>query len=137
MSTGEERNHGSVPAPGSMNDDHLVRDIITQTIKACGLSRAQIADQMSYLLGEKVTERMISSYTSEAMEKHRWPLHFSRAFCEVTRNWKLIRCVAELVGFTVIEGDDVNILELGRHYLTRKKADEAVAALELALKKRN
>ena len=92
---------------------------------------------MSYLLGDKVTERMLSSWTSGAMEKHRFPMHFSRAFCCATDDWRLIQCVAELAGFTVIDKDAAEILELGRTYLNRKAAEENMAALENSIIFRN
>lgn len=133
----EEKTHKAaehdVTTPGSMNDDSVIRGIITQAIKSSGLSRAQIAEQMSYLLGERVTERMLDSYTASSMEKHRWPLQYSRAFCSVTHNWRLVQCVAELAGFTVIDQDDLEVLELGRQYLRRKSAEEAMGALERSL----
>jgi hypothetical protein len=133
----EERNHndsgGGSTLPGSMNDDDLVRGIITQAIKSSKKSRTQIAEEMSYLLGDKVTDRMLASWTSGAMEKHRFPLHFSRAFCIATENWRLVRCVAELAGFTVIDKEDAEILELGRTYLARKAADESMSALERSI----
>ena len=51
----EEFQQKSVSA-GSLNDDLLVRSVITRSIKLCGKSRAQIAEEMSYVLSISVTE---------------------------------------------------------------------------------
>jgi hypothetical protein len=141
MKMNEERIHikseSDGALPGSMNDDQVIRSIVTAAIKSCKRSRAQIAEQMSYLVGDKVTERMLSSWTSEAMERHRFPLHFSRAFCRATGNWRLVQCVAEMSGFTVIGQEEVEILELGRSYLDRKAAEENMSALERSILQRS
>lgn len=125
---------GAAPAPGSMNDDGTIRAIIADCIRQCTKSREQIADEMSHLVGEKITVRMLNSYTSEAAEQHRWPSQFTRAFCLVVQDWSLLRCIVERAGFYLIDEVEADLLELGRQTAARKAADEAIANLEIKLR---
>jgi len=113
-----------------MNDDLLVRGVVTASIKHSGLSREQIADAMSDLLGITVTARMLTAFTAESKELHRWPGAWDRAFCSATRNNDLLKCRAEAAGLLVIGADEIKLLELGREYLRQKRASRSIAQLE-------
>lgn len=124
---------GSQPTPGSLNDDLLVRQVITDSIKKSGKSREQIADEMSRTLAIPVSARMISSYTAESKELHRWPGAWDRSFCAATGDNRLLFCLVELAGFHVINDSEADLLSLGREYLRQKRAAEKAALLEKRL----
>ncbi len=88
---------------------------------------------MSRLLGATVTKRSLDSYTSESADQNRFPAQYTRAFCYVTGDWSLLRCVTERAGLHVISASERKLLELGRQYLIGKRAAEAVSRLELEL----
>ena len=119
--------------PGELNDECVVRGIVTEVIRTSAKSRETIADEMSRLCGTAITLRMLNSYTSEAAERHRWPAQFTRAFCHVTGDWTLLRCITERSGFHLITKAERELMELGRQYLIRKQADAAIARLEREL----
>jgi hypothetical protein len=119
--------------PGSLNDDSLVRETITEAIKRSGKSREQIADEMTRTLGLPVTARMITAFTSESKEMHRWPGAWDRAFCSAVNDNRLLFCLVEKAGFRVINEAEVDLLELGREFLRQKRASENVALLEKRL----
>jgi len=119
--------------PGSLNDDSLVRETITDAIKRSGKSREQIADEMTRTLGLQVTARMISSFTSETKELHRWPGAWDRAFCAAVNDNRLLFCRVEKAGFRPIDAAECDLLELGREFLREKRARENVALLEKRL----
>jgi hypothetical protein len=121
------------PMPGSLNDESIVRGVLTQAIRNSAKSREQIAEEMSTLCGDLITVRMLNSYTSEAAEQHRWPAQYTRAFCQVIGNWELLRCIAERQSLHLITDDEAQLLELGRQFLIRKRADEQIALLEARL----
>lgn len=118
---------------GSMNDDLMVRAVVTASIKRSGKSREQIADEMQALLGIPVTARMITSFTAESKELHRWPGAWDRAFCKATDDDALLRCRAEAAGYRLIKGEEIQLLELGRQYLRRRRADEEATEIERKL----
>jgi hypothetical protein len=118
---------------GSFNDDLQVREIVTSSIKSSGKSRQQIADEMSLLLGLRITERMITSFTAESKEMHRWPGAWDRAFCQAAHDDRLLRFRAELSGLQVIGSEGAALLELGRQHLIQKRAAALIEQLERQL----
>jgi len=118
------------PQSGRLNDESMVRSVVTSSIKRCGKSREQIADEMSDLLGIQVTARMITAFTAESKELHRFPGSWDRAFCQATGDNRLLVCRVEAAGFRVITAEEEKLLDLGREYLRRKRAEKKLAALE-------
>jgi hypothetical protein len=121
------------PAAASLNDDLLIRKAIANTIRHCTQSREQIADAMSLLLGQRVTEKMLNSYSSQSMQANRFPAAWQRAFCKATGSDALLRCCAELAGFQLLTVEEAELLELGREYLRQKRAAEKLASIERRL----
>ena len=119
--------------PGSLNDDLMVREIVTDAIKRSNKSREQIAEDMSRLLAIPVTARMISSFTAESKELHRWPGAWDRAFCAAVGDDTSLKCRVEAAGYKLISGEEIQLLELGRQYLRRKRANEEAEMLERRL----
>lgn len=120
--------------PGALNDDLLVRTVVTDSIKRSSLSREQIAERMTAFLGLKVTARMITAFTAESKELHRWPGAWDRAFCAAVEDDTLLKCRAEAAGYRLIRGEEIQLLELGRQYLRRKRATEETELLEARLR---
>ena len=85
---------------------------------------------MSGLLGISVTARMITAFTAESKELHRWPGAWDRAFCRVTGDKRLLLCRLQAEGLRVISREEEKLLDLGREYLRRKKAEKAMSAIE-------
>lgn len=116
--------------PGSCDDDALVRGLVTDGIKKSHKSREQIAEDMSLLTGQKITPRMLNAFTAEAMERHRFPVCWARAFCIAVNDWLLLRFVASRAGFELIDARERQMLEIGRAYLSRKKIEARLGELE-------
>jgi hypothetical protein len=120
-------------APGSHNDAGLIRRVLVEAIRASGLSREQIADEMARLVGRRITARMLNGYTAESQEDALFPAELTRAFCSATGDDQLLRCMAELHGLHVIEAEDAELVALGRAFLQRTQADEKISFLERRL----
>lgn len=116
-----------------LNDDAEVRATISRAIKGCSKSREQIADEMSVLLGMRVTERMLNAFTADANQMHRWPAAWDRAFCRATGDDRLLVFRVLLAGLYVVTPDEYQLLELGREYLRQKRTNERLAMLEKRL----
>jgi hypothetical protein len=119
--------------PGSLNDDSLVREIITDAVKRSTKSREEIAEEMTRTLGVRVTERMLTAFTSESKALHRWPGAWDRAFSLAVGDTRLLFCRVEAAGYRVIDETEAELLDLGRQYLRQKQASERVALLEKRL----
>jgi hypothetical protein len=116
--------------PGSMNDGAMIRAVITEAMKNCPLSRAQIAEKMSRLVGMTVTERQLNNFSADSREEYRFPSELERAFCAVVGDDRLLTCRAEAAGLHVIDEHGWELLELGREFLRQKRAAIAIAQLE-------
>jgi len=124
---------GSMALPGSMYDAALVRLALIEAIRKSDKSRETIADEMSSLSGTQVTVRRINAFTAESREDYRFPLELTRAFCVATSDFTLLRRVAEMAGFRLIDVVEADLLELGRESLRQKRASENIALLEKRL----
>ena len=80
-----------------------------------------------------VTARMISSFTAESKELHRWPGAWDRAVCAAVNDDTLLKCRAEAAGYVLIRDEEIELLELGRQYLRRKRANEEAEMIERRL----
>ena len=90
---------------------------------------------MTALLGMRVTEKMLNSYTGESNQTHRWPAAWDRAFCQVTGDDTLLVCRVLATGrLYVITEVESHLLELGREYLRQKRAAEKSELLERRLR---
>ncbi len=124
----------SVTPPGSLNDAGMVRQVIVHAMKTCPLSRAQLAERMTFLAGTEVTERMLNAFAAESREDHRFPSELERAFCAATGDYQLLTCRAELAGLHLVDDTDLHLMELGREFLRQKRATENIAGLEAKLR---
>jgi hypothetical protein len=120
----------SAAIPGGLDDASVVRGVLVDSIRRCTRSREQIAEAMSFALGQEITVRQLNAWTAESREDYRFPAEFDRAFSFATGDDRLLRCRAELAGYKLITKDEADLLELGRQYLIRKRAAQKVEELE-------
>jgi len=118
---------------GTMNDAAAVRSVIVDAMKKCPKSRAAIADEMSHLTGTKVTERMLNAYAAESREDNRFPLELQRAFCFAVGDTRLLTSGPTAAGLHVVDNAGLELLELGRQYLIRKRSEAELADIERRL----
>ena len=80
---------------GELDVADKLRLALKTAIKQSGLSRPQIAGEMSHLLGHEVTRTTIDSWTAESKERNRIPAEYLPAFCRATCDREPIRLLAE------------------------------------------
>lgn len=73
--------------------DRILRDLLSDVIRKCDKSRAEIAATMTGLLKQKVTPQMLYDFTAESKRQHRFPLCFVAAFCVATGDHRLEKLV--------------------------------------------
>jgi hypothetical protein len=112
-------------------DAESVRFLLTELIRSSHKSRSQIAEEMTRLLGERVTERMLNSYTSGAAEKHRWPAQYDIALCEVLEDFSLLAARVNRAGFRMIGPEEERLIEIGRAYVAKARAEKKLAEVAL------
>jgi len=96
---------------------------ISTSLKACGLSRAKVAEAMSSYLGATVSEAMLDAYASPARDSHviNWPRLI--ALAHVTGDVRLLSIGLEQFGVALIDRRHLPYVEMG--ILDEEKADIA------------
>lgn len=121
----QEEERQSRPA-GSFDIDNQFREAISAALKACPLSRYQVAAGMSDLVGYEITKSMLDSWTAESKENHRFPAIFLPAFCEATGQTEPLRTLGRVVGVFVMPGPEALRAEIQRieEEITKKKREK-------------
>lgn len=115
--------------PGAFNDDAVTRGLLAEGIKRSGYSREQIAERMSWLLATKVTADMLNNFTADSKAAHRFPVAWSRAFCESTGDWSLIRYLADQAGYLLLEKTDAEVVALGELVIEQERAKTEITRI--------
>ena len=102
------------PAPGSLDIDSEFRAAVSADIKACPLSRYQIAAKMSELVGQEITESMLYSWTAESKDRHRFPCQFLPAFVIVTGGRRAFDVLSRKAGLFALPGAEALRAEIKR-----------------------
>ena len=124
----------------SLNVVFELKNALNQAIKQCTLSRIQIADRMNELIEDEgmgkaeVTADMINSWTKDD-PKRIIPTRLIPFFCRATNSVLPLAALAQTMGAMVIEGKDIEVLELGFAELERLRVKQrkvvAMARLDL------
>lgn len=102
----QEQSKNATPATGSMDIDKPFREAISAALKACPLSRYQVAARMSELTGTDITKTMLDSWTAESKEMHRFPAIFLPSFCEAVKSSDPLKMLGKSSGVFVMPGPD-------------------------------
>ena len=102
----DDRRRAPVDTEGTLNIRDQLRRALNRSIKDCGLSRAQIAGEMSHLLGVDVTKSQIDAWTAESKDQYRVPAEYLPAFCRVTESNESIEVITDAAGMFSMPGAD-------------------------------
>jgi hypothetical protein len=127
--------------PGSYDISNQLRNILSNGLKQCQLSRWEVAAKMSELIDTEITKSQLDSWTAESKEGHRFPAEYLPAFCQVTSYYEPLRIMAELIGCHLLESKEALLADLGkidqmkrnllkrekeiRQYLEKRAGDQA------------
>ncbi len=112
-------------------DAQVIREELIVAVHGSLLSREEIAERMSALLGIPVTVRQLNGWTAESREDLRFPLQHLCAFCEVLEDWSLLRAVCGVAGFYLADKKDQVLMQLGKAYADLEAAKKLLAEVAL------
>lgn len=120
-----EAPQASPEAPGSLNLTEVIRDMVSEMIKQCSLSREEIAERMGDLTGSRITLNMLNTWTAESRHLHRFPLEYVPALERATGFTSLTDLLAQLAGGEIYYGRDalqarIGVLEMEKLQLSEK-----------------
>ncbi|PKN35618.1 MAG: hypothetical protein CVU61_02010 [Deltaproteobacteria bacterium HGW-Deltaproteobacteria-19] len=112
--------------PGSLDVDRQFREVVSEALRKCPLSRYQVVARMSELVGQDITKTMLDSWTAESKEGHRFPAVFLPAFCEATGSQEPLRLLGQLVGVFVLPGPEALRAEIRKieEEIEKKQAEK-------------
>jgi hypothetical protein len=102
---------------------------LKQSLRECGMTRSQVAERMSAYLGETITEPMLNSYVSEAMDAHVVNTVRFVGFLAVTGDPRPLNALLEDLGLVVIERRYLPWIEVG---MLREKEDKLKRDIDYA-----
>jgi len=103
-----------------------VLEAVRATLKQCerrGLTRDQIADEMSRLLGENVTKNHLANWAAESKNGYRMPLEWAAAFCLITNDNSAIKAAFRGSGINVLDDADIVYFEIGKAIEEKRERD--------------
>lgn len=68
-----------------------IRHLVSAALDRSGMSRAEVAVELTNQVGERVTEAMLNDWSSQSKRRLRFPAAFVPAFCQVTGTDELAR----------------------------------------------
>ncbi len=121
-------------APGALDLNTRLRQLLGEAIAASGLDREQIAEMVSPLAGRPVSKAMIDCWTG-ASRPHRFPADLVPAFCATLGNTILLQGLAEAIGCTLVEGYSMQLARLGQLvvFINQAKAEQDRIIADLPL----
>lgn len=100
-----------------------------------GIRREQVAEKMSFYLGERVSEQMLYAYTATSKDKHEISMRRAMAFDAAINSDVLLGLYAKKRGDRrVITHEEAAYIELGRIHQEEKELAERKRALQAILK---
>ncbi len=99
---------------GSFRRKEAVQEALKRTLKSCQLSRKEIAEEMTRLVAENITENHIANWTAESKNGWRLPLEYAAAFYLITGDPGVIRASLAGSGIGVLTDREFALFELGK-----------------------
>lgn len=130
----------SADRPGDLSCAVEIAATISEALdraRGRGLNRADVAQKMSWHLGERLSENMLNAYAAQSHEKHEISLRRAIALDLVLGEDALLRLyTAKRGGRAVMSDDDAALLEWARLHREEKALSERKRALEAVLRTR-
>lgn len=103
----------SIVAENADKRDHAIRSLVARVIHESSKSRAQIVEEMSALLGQRISIFMLNDFSAGSKKQVRFPLAYVEAFCRVVGDDRLRRLALD---------DRMNrLLDLGERVLAASR----------------
>ena len=117
------------PSEGSLDCGATLRAALARAIKDCPLSRAEIAERMSFTLGRPVSVAQLDSWTSPAHDAWRFPAEYAPAFEEATGSHCVQLVLARKRGTLVMTPRDGRDAAIGKAQRELKDAQRRLREL--------
>lgn len=118
------------PLPGALDCSLAVRRLLSDAIRSSGRTAAQIASQMTELIGTQVSEHMLHAWCAPSRDAWRFPLEYLPAFEAAAETHAITAWLADVRGGRLYLGRDALRAELGRLEAQRDELARLVRELK-------
>ena len=108
---------------GSFRRTEAVQEALRGSLKRCMLSREEIADEMTRLVGQKVTLNHIANWVSESKESYRMPLEYAAAFSAIVNDNRVIKAAFMGSGINILDDTEMAYYEIGKAVEEKRESD--------------
>ena len=124
----------SIPLkPGALKLGLNLRKFLAETIKKSPLTREQIVERMSELLGTRISLPMLNRWLAYSSEEWRFPLEYLPALEATLGTHVILEWMADLRGVRLLAGREILEYELGKAALMKSELRQHEARLKKAL----
>ncbi|MGZ8238292.1 MAG: hypothetical protein ACXWTY_10535 [Methylobacter sp.] len=110
-----------------------LRKYLAETIKESPLTREQIVERMSELLGTRISLPMLNRWLAYSSEEWRFPLEYLPALEATLGTHVILEWMADLRGVRLLVGREILEYELGKAALMKSELKQHEARLKKAL----
>lgn len=110
-----------------------LRRFLAETIKESPLTREQIVERMSELLGTRISLPMLNRWLAYSSEEWRFPLEYLPALEATLETHVILEWMADLRGVRLLVGREILEYELGKAALMRSELRQHEARIKKAL----
>jgi len=114
---------------GSLRTFEPVKDALNEAMKACGLSREIIAEELSRLTGHDISVHQLNNWAAPSKDDRPTPLHMLAAITEITGSPALAEAALQGTGYRLLSPEEVVYYELG--IMEAEKRDQTKKRKEL------
>jgi len=108
---------------GSFRRAEAVQEAVRKALKGCFLSREQIADEMTRLIGEEISKNHIANWAAESKNGWRMPLEYAAAFSMITNDKTVIKAAFAGTGINVLDDSEMAFYEIGKAVEEKRESD--------------
>jgi hypothetical protein len=108
------------PLPGSTTT--AMKAALSADMRQCRLSRAQIADQLSFRAGRKISEAMLDNFAAESKE-HRFPADLVCLWVRITGSRRLLDAIADEAGYHIVDEVGKRLMDIGAAQVEWERAE--------------
>ncbi len=129
----------TLPLPfGKYDHKNQLIGLLGDVVRKSGLSREQIAPEMSRLSGHPVTLNMLNNYLAGGKDKepYNFPAHLLAAFCIVCNDFEPLFFMNRACGMEAVSEETLEFAQLGQLWLEKDDVEAKEQALKWSLKKK-
>jgi hypothetical protein len=121
------------PKPGALKIGLNLRRFLAETVRESPLSREQIVERMSELLGTRITLPMLNRWLAYSSEEWRFPLEYLPALEVALGSHVVLEWLVDLRGARLLVGREILEYELGKAALMKSELRQHEARIKKAL----